>query len=242
MWSAAAITCFTAPGAPAGATARPSNRLAPQVALVRWPLGGSEVQPAPQGTAAPAPAGAAAAASAIVAPTAARASFSLISRKAPARLVARWVTRDEAGAAGHVGVPAGAGAAGVPGGIPAQAGDHRERVAGVGVDRDPASWPGAAPALHRPRGQRAVDQFTTVQGEADRAGAVIAAVPPAPVAAAPYVGLGADPVRRRDHALDRPGRVDRGDRATAGERRGTDRAGWLGRSRRRRGRRRTGFG
>src|SRR6185312_16693989 len=81
MWLAAAITCLTAAGAPGGAIARPSTRLAPQVELVRCPLGGSEAQPAPQGTAASAAGEAVPAASATVAPAATRASFLLIRNK-----------------------------------------------------------------------------------------------------------------------------------------------------------------
>src|SRR3954452_1588902 len=99
-------------------------------------------------------------------------------------------------------VPARAGAAGVAGGVPAKAGDFRVSVAGVGVDGDPAAGAGKAPALHRTRRKRAFEEFAAVQGVADRAGAVIAAIPPAAMTAAPDVGLGPDPVGRPDHLLD----------------------------------------
>ena len=52
-----------------------------------------------------------------------------------------------------------------------------------------------APALHRAGGERAFEEVAAVEGEGDGAGAVVAAVPPAGVAAAPDVGLAADLVR-----------------------------------------------
>src|ERR1700755_1197811 len=90
----------------------------------------------------------------------------------------------------------------VAAGVPAEAGDHGVGVAAVGVDGDPAPFAGAAPLFHRAGGEGAFDEFTAVEGVADRAGAVVAFVPPAGVAAAPDVGLGADFVGGFDHGLD----------------------------------------
>src|ERR1700755_2655717 len=89
-------------------------------------------------------------------------------------LVARRVTRDEADVVAQVGVPARTGfGARVAGGVPANAGDHGVGVAGVGVDGDPATEAGFAPLGHWAGGKRAFDEFTAVEGEADRAGAVV---------------------------------------------------------------------
>src|SRR5215469_3515391 len=108
-------------------------------------------------------------------------------------LVPSWVAGDEAFVGEQFLVPAGAGFAGyVTGGVPAEAGDHGVGVAGVGVDGDPAAFAGEPPLLHRAGGEGAFEEFAAVEGEADRAGAVVAAVPPAGVATAPDVRFGAD--------------------------------------------------
>ena len=75
--------------------------------------------------------------------------FPLVAAALRGRSIAFRVADDEATVAEHFRVPARAGAAGVADGVPAQAGDHRVGMAGVGVDRDPAAGAGASPALHR---------------------------------------------------------------------------------------------
>ena len=64
------------------------------------------------------------------------------------------VAGDETFVGKKVFVPARAGAARVAGGVPAETGDFRVGVAGVGVDGDPAAVAFQAPALHRTGGQR----------------------------------------------------------------------------------------
>src|SRR6185312_16581600 len=93
----------------------------------------------------------------------------------------------------------------VAGGVEAVPGDRHVGVATVGVDGDPAAFAFFAPAHHRTGGEGAFEEFAAVQGEGDRAGAVVAGGGEARVAATVDVGLGADLVRRGDHGLD-PGR------------------------------------
>src|SRR4051794_37129016 len=114
------------------------------------------------------------------------------------RLETGGVAGDVADVVAQVFVPAGAGAFRIARGIPAEAGDHRVGVTRIGVDGDPAPFSTQAPAFHRPRGQRAFEESTAMQGVADGPRAVIAAVPPAPVSAAPDIRFGADPVRGHD--------------------------------------------
>ena len=102
-------------------------------------------------------------------------------------------------------------------GVPAQAGDHRVGVGGVGVDRDPAARARLAVALQRAGGERGVEQAGAVEGEADGAGAVVAVGVPGAVAAAPDVGGGGDRVGGRDRGLDRRRRALRGGGEVAGE-------------------------
>src|ERR1044072_4808630 len=102
------------------------------------------------------------------------------------------MTRDEADVVPQVLVPARPGFAAVPGRVPADARDHGVGLTGVGVDGDPAAQAGQAPACHRAGGHRAFDEFAAAQREADGAGAVITTIPPAGVATAPDVGLGAN--------------------------------------------------
>src|SRR5690349_10514189 len=106
-----------------------------------------------------------------------------------AALVAGRVAGDEADVVAQVFVPAWHGAGRVVGGVPAIACDLRVGVAGVRVDGDPTTFSRQTPLFHRAGGQRAFEELAAVQGEADRAGAVVAGVPPASVAAAPYIRL-----------------------------------------------------
>src|SRR5262249_34075717 len=122
-----------------------------------------------------------------------------VRRRGPS--VAQRVPGDEADVAEQFFVPARAGAAGVARGVPAEAGDFGVGVAGVCPDRYPATGPRRAPLLHRARGEGAFEEFPAVQRVADRARAVVAAVPPAAVPAAVDVGLGAEPVCGCDHGL-----------------------------------------
>src|SRR4051794_12423761 len=110
------------------------------------------------------------------------------------RSEARRVADDEARCRGSGQVPARTGSLFVADGVPAQAGDLGEGVAGVGIDGDPLSRPWRAPVLELPRGQRARDQAAAEEGEADRAGAVVAARVEGAVAAAPYIGTADDRV------------------------------------------------
>src|SRR5690348_11833483 len=83
------------------------------------------------------------------------------------------VADDEAFGVRRLGVPAGAGAGGVADRVPAQAGDHRVGVGGVGVDRDPAPGAGFAVGLEGAGGEGDVEQAGAVESEADRARAVV---------------------------------------------------------------------
>src|SRR3954468_21267118 len=94
----------------------------------------------------------------------------------------------EPGAGRRGQVPAGAGALGVADGVPAQAGDLGEGVAGVGVDGDPLAWAWRAPVLEAGGGERFGDQAAAEEREADGAGAVVALGVEGAVAAAPDVG------------------------------------------------------
>src|SRR4051794_22240122 len=73
---------------------------------------------------------------------------------------------------------------------------------GVGVDGDPLAGTGFAPGLEAGRVQRAFEQAAAVQGEADRARAVIAGGFEGAVAAAPDVGGGGDRVGGFDRGRD----------------------------------------
>src|SRR3954468_23059578 len=95
---------------------------------------------------------------------------------------------DEARGGGRREVPAGAGALLVADGVPAQAGDLGEGVAGVGVDGDPLARTGRAPVLELARGEGAGDEGAAEEGEADGAGAVVGVGVEGGVAAAPDVG------------------------------------------------------
>src|SRR3954447_23433794 len=86
-------------------------------------------------------------------------------------------------------VPAGAGAAD---GVEGDAGDDHPGVAGVGVDGDPLARARVAPGLEPGRVERAFQQAAAVQGEADRARAVVARGFEGAVAAAPDVWGGGD--------------------------------------------------
>src|SRR4051794_14646792 len=109
------------------------------------------------------------------------------------RLVPGRVARDEAFVVAQFFVPAGTGFfAFVAAGVEAVAGDRHVGVAGVGVDGDPAAFAFFAPVLHRAGGKRAFEEPAAVEGEGDRAGAVVAGRGEVGVAAAPDVGLGAD--------------------------------------------------
>src|SRR6476661_1568695 len=112
------------------------------------------------------------------------------------------VADDEAVAGGRCEVPAGAGALLVADRVPAQAGDLGEGVAGVGVDGDPLTGAGGAPALEGAGGEGFGDQAAAEEGEADRAGAVVAVGVEGAVTAAPDVGPADDCVCVVDHALD----------------------------------------
>src|SRR6185312_1284264 len=102
------------------------------------------------------------------------------------------------------------GAVGVADGVPAQPGDHHVGVGGVGVDRDPLAGARFAVALQRTGGERRVEQPGAVEGEADRAGAVVAVGVEGGVAAAPDVGGGGDRVGGGDRRLHRGRRRARG--------------------------------
>src|SRR6185312_3563905 len=95
------------------------------------------------------------------------------------------------------------GAVGVADGVPAQPGDHHVGVGGVGVDRDPLAGARFAVALQRTGGERRVEQPGAVEGEADRAGAVVAVGVEGGVAAAPDIGGGGDRVGGGDRRLHR---------------------------------------
>src|SRR4051794_11542519 len=112
------------------------------------------------------------------------------------------VANDVAAAGPHVGVPARARALAVARRVEAQAGDHRVRVTGVRVDRDPLALAGGAPALESRRVERLVEEAAAVQGVAHGARAVIARVLPAAVTTAVLVRLVGDLVRRGDRVLD----------------------------------------
>src|SRR5690606_27298461 len=95
--------------------------------------------------------------------------------------------------------------------VEAQAGDHREGVAAVGVDRDPLALALLAPVAEAPGGHRALEQLRPRLAErvAHGAGAVVAVVFPAGVTASPLVGLADDLVGRADRSLDPRRRVRR---------------------------------
>ena len=139
-------------------------------------------------------------------------------------------------------VPARAGAAD---GVEGDAGDHHPGVLGVGVDGDPLAGARFAPGLQPGRVERAFEEAAAVQGEADRARAVIARGFEGAMAAAPDVGGGRDRVGGGDRVLDRRRRRGRGARLAfvdqpggfAGVERRRDLAG----RRRRRLRRRSGW-
>ena len=134
-------------------------------------------------------------------------------------------------------VPARAGAAD---GVEGEAGDHHPGVFGVGVDGDPLARAGFAPGLQAGRVERAFEEAAAVQGEADRARAVIAGGFEGAVAAAPDVGGGGDRVGGRDRRLTAGRRRGGGARLAFG-----DEAGGLARGQRRRdfaGRDRAAFG
>src|SRR6202008_3245012 len=86
-------------------------------------------------------------------------------------------------------------------GVEAQAGDLHEGVFGVRVDGDPHAGAGVAPALGGARVERFRDQPGAVEGEADRARAVVAVGVEGGVAAAPDVGPADDRVGGVDHLL-----------------------------------------
>src|SRR5680860_1024947 len=139
-------------------------------------------------------------------------------RRREGRLVAGGVARREAARRAIVLAPPRSGArAAVLGreavaaaGVEAQASDHHVGVAGVGVHGDPAALARTAPAHEAAGVQRTAQEPAAVQGEADRARAVIPAierrghrVAPAVglVATAVEVGLAHDPVGGLDGAL-----------------------------------------
>src|SRR6187402_222115 len=127
-------------------------------------------------------------------------------------LVPSRVASDEADVVAQVFVPARTGfAVAVAGGVPAEAGDFGVGVAGVGPDGDPATFAFFAPLGHRSGGKGAFEELAAVEGEADGAGAVVAAVPPAGVAAAPDVRFAADLVGGGDYRLDPGGSALRRD-------------------------------
>src|SRR5205085_12190926 len=90
-------------------------------------------------------------------------------------------------------MPARAGARLVAGGVPAQPSDHRVGVSTVAVDGDPLPGSGIPPPLQAGRVERRGEKAALVKHVVDRAGAVVAAVPPAAVAAARDAGLGCEP-------------------------------------------------
>src|SRR3954447_7616466 len=99
------------------------------------------------------------------------------------RSVARGVADDEAFGRVDPGVvPARAGTAD---GVEGDAGDHHPGVFGVGVDGDPLARARFAPGLQAGRVERAFEEAAAVEGEADRAGAVVAFGFEGAVAAAP---------------------------------------------------------
>ena len=123
------------------------------------------------------------------------------------------VAGDEAfGRVDRVGVPARAGAADR---VEGEAGDDHPGVFGVGVDGDPLAGAGFAPGLEAGRVERAFEEAAAVQGEADRARAVVAGRFEGAVAAAPDVGGGGDRVGRFDRGLDRLRRRAGGDAGLA---------------------------
>src|SRR6476619_4644363 len=77
-------------------------------------------------------------------------------------------------------------------GVESQSSDHHEGVAGVRVDGDPVSLAAASPAHEAARVEGAAKQPAAVKRVADGAGAVVAVVSPAAVAAAVHVRLVAD--------------------------------------------------
>src|ERR1035437_5887199 len=116
------------------------------------------------------------------------------------------MARDEPAAVGHERAPARPGAGwGVRvlrgGGVKTDPGDLDERVARVGVDRDPVPRASVAPAHHLSGVHRSADQPGSVEYVGSRPGAVIAGVVPGSVPSTVDVGLVADPVACPDRAL-----------------------------------------
>ena len=83
-----------------------------------------------------------------------------------------------------------------------QAGDDHVGMAAVGVGGDPPALAALAVGHEPGRVARDVEQAGLVEDVGDGAGAVVARVPPAAVAAAPLVGLAGDLVGRGDRAHD----------------------------------------
>ena len=121
------------------------------------------------------------------------------------------VAHDVARGGAHVGLPAGA-LVGAAAGVEAQAGDDHERVAALGVDRDPRALAGLAPALEAGGVERLVEHPGAVEGVGHRARAVVAGVLPPAVPAAVLVRLLGDAVAGLDDRLDERRRVGGGDR------------------------------
>src|SRR4051812_21705215 len=94
-------------------------------------------------------------------------------------------------------------------GVEADPGHLEEDVPWAAVDRDPLAAPRLAPGHQRAGRERALQEAGGRERERDRAGAVVAGVEPAAVAAAPLVGRAGDRVPRLDDPLDRIGRLER---------------------------------
>ncbi len=87
-------------------------------------------------------------------------------------------------------------------GVPAQAIDHREGVACVGVDSDPPTLARQTPVHHFARIHRRFEKTAAMQGEADRSRTVVSRGGPLTVASAPDVGLCANQIGRFDGCPD----------------------------------------